>query len=483
MKSSIHMFLILLLILFACAPAVEKKDTFQIALKPMPEPVSETLEEAGAYLETVPDQAPDVYEPGEWPLIKTGERVLALLDKGAREGVLSAREKELLISMADYMLTFQFEKEEDFCLPGAALALAGLVLSTPEKPDHRYGYGLSRMWYGYTEWKRPERLRDLVSYVLDAAASRGLPLLPGMLKFYADTGMKAPANVKTFDPGGTELEFLHRLELPGDWGLKLSAALKAGDQGLAKSLVAHYYADKISCFRPLIPAGEVDLDEAEDLLKNIIILRAHMERRHDFGETVDWTTVLDGDIESNVSLNHHPMMLHLAKAWAQTGDDRFRDHLIELMRSWLEQSPRPNICQWLQWRTLEVGGRAANRWPQVLALLSGDSTFVAEMFFPMVYSLYQHADYLMVNNMRHPNNWSQVESAGLLAASLLLSEHRDSGLYRKTALRRFRYLNSFLYFPDGLQTENSFYYHGFPLGTQMNVYEIAQSLGTVLDTS
>ncbi|RLB12306.1 MAG: hypothetical protein DRG82_17230, partial [Deltaproteobacteria bacterium] len=293
-----------------------------------------------------------------------------------------------------------------------------------------------------------------------------------------------PPQVETFNMAGQEVDFLSGLHLPEPWGAQLGKALTEGNLQQARKVVAGCYSEKLSAFRPPARTVSVDLAEAEDLLQNIFILRAHMVRRHDFGETVDWSAVLDGDIESNVSINNHPHLLLLARAWLQTGDTRFRDHLIKLMHSWLEQSPRPNIGQGaLQWRTLEVGARAATRWPQILAIGSADSVFVNRLFYPMIYSLFQHADYLMVHNMRHLSNWGQVEASGLLSAALILSEHENSQLYRRIALRRFDYFNREMYFPDGVHTENSFYYHSFPLNTQIEVYKLARSLGTVLDTS
>jgi hypothetical protein len=229
--------------------------------------------------------------------------------------------------------------------------------------------------------------------------------------------------------------------------------------------------------------NQLPLLEADDLLKNIFVLRAHMLRRHSYGRLVDWTTVLDNDIESNVAINTHIHLQLLARAWNQTGDDRYRDQLIELLKSWLSQSPRPDLKRGLQWRTLEVGGRACMRWPEILARGAADESFSSQLFFPMLMSLYQHADYLMAHNMRHPNNWSQVEAAGILTVSMILSEHCEAPLFRKIALRRFRYLNEELYFPDGLQAENSLYYHTFPLGTQVHVFQLAHELGMEVDPS
>jgi len=454
----------------------------------LPQPPGSVLEEISrAGPQIGPEvEVPEAFESEGWNLPAAGRRLLALLAEGAARGRLEPLRAELLRQIADYLIAFQFDEDEDkFALPGAALALAGILYSGPEELDHRYRYGLSRMWYSFEGAGRPAGyLNDLVLYVAESALSKGLPLLPQVLEHCKSQGRPTVDGAKTFSMAGSEREFLQGFRLPGRAGEELRRALAAEDITAARNILSRYYRDKFSRLKYLTGAGKVDLAEAEDLLQNIFILRAHMLRRHSFGETVDWTTVLDGDIESNVSLNHHPHLLLLARAWKQTGDLRFRDHLIKLMQSWLEQSPRPDIGhRALQWRTLEVGNRAATRWPQILALGAGDSVFTAELFYPMIRCLFQHADYLMVRNMRHANNWSQVEASGLLSAAMLLSEHASAELYRSTAMRRFGYLNRELYFPDGLQVENSVYYHTFPLGTQMQVFKLAGSLGCELDTS
>jgi len=462
-----------------------RKEKVAVNLPPFPDVVTAELAGAKEFLGSQPVEVPRLFEPSQWGLVETGRKALALIQRGIENGALTREEFNLLVEMADYMLAFQYEENEDFLLPGAALALVGLLQSKPDSLDHRYRYGLSRMWYPWQGWENSSELhRRLVGYVLDAAVAGNLPLLPEVVEYYGQKSPTAPPGVKTFEMAVADRKFMEGLHLPGSRGQDLEAALVSGDLNRARLVVAGYYAEKMSAFNSPVKLSQEELEEAENLLQNIFILRAHMMRRHDFGDSVDWTTVLDDDIESNVSINNHPHILLLARAWRQTGDTRFRDHLIELLESWFAQSPRPNIGQGaLQWRTLEVGARAATRWPQIMANGSRDSLFVERMFYPLVYFLFQHADYLMVHNMRHLSNWGQVESAGLLSASLILAEHENSDLFRQTALRRFDYLNREMYFPDGVHTENSFYYHGFPLGTQAAVFELARSMGTELDTS
>lgn len=478
------LYILLMFVFLASCAGREEKNGLMVELPPIPATILEDIKPTRPEISTAHLEVPEVFNAESWSVPVTGRRVLALLSEGIPQGRLDSGQADLLKKMADYLVTFQLDKNEDFILPAAALALVGIIYSSPEKTDHRYRIGMSRMMYAVAEGGAEGReLRDLTAYVVLAALKAGLPLLKDAREFYTAQDGSLPGGVKIFTMAGTEEDFLKGFNLPGKSGKKLKNALAENNIPAARMVIAHYYRDKLSCLKHLKDTGEIDLVEAGDLLKNIFILRAHMLKRHRFGPVVDWTTVLDGDIESNVSLNHHPHLLLLARAWQQTGDVRFRDHLIELMHSWLDQSPRPDIGREFQWRTLEVGDRAANRWPDILAIGAGDSVFVRELFYPMIHCLYQHADYLMVHNFPRANNWSQVEAAGLLSAAMILSEHRNADTYHSTALRRFKYLNRVLYLPDGMQAENSVYYHTFPIGTQINVFRLARSLNAVPDTS
>ncbi len=457
-----------------------------VDLPPLP-PVMQN--ELGAALEDVAQpqgmEVPHLFAPKKLDLTTVARRALALISHGMEAGRLDTARTRLLGQYADYMLCYQYDEEEDFAMAGVALALYGMLRSTPENLDIRYGYGLSRMIYPLGEGVADGADSAAVLYVARTALEKNLPLLPEVIECAEEVaGEQDYATAKKIKLGDSRESFASRLELPGQWGEKLTRALAEDDKEQSAKIIARYYAHKLAPFAPeRVRVSKAEIAEADDLLDNVFILRAHMVRRHDYGPRMDWSTVLDGDIESNVSINNHPHLLLLARVWKATGEIKYRDKLIEFLSSWMEQCPRPDTKQWLEWRTLEAGARPSYRWPQIMALAAADSTFVDSMFFPLAYFLYQHADYLMVNHARHLSNWGQVESAGLLGASMIVSEHPDADLYRRTALRRFDYLNREMYFPDGVHTENSFYYHAFPLYVQAQVYRLAQSLGVALDTS
>ena len=76
------------------------------------------------------------------------------------------------------------------------------------------------------------------------------------------------------------------------------------------------------------------MPEADDICRNVFLLQAHMFRRYDFGAEVDWTKVIDDDIESRVWMNAHPWMWQLLNAYQASGDEKYVVYLCRLFNSW-----------------------------------------------------------------------------------------------------------------------------------------------------
>lgn len=206
----------------------------------------------------------------------------------------------------------------------------------------------------------------------------------------------------------------------------------------------------------------VDLVEADDICRNIFVIRAHMHRRFDYGKEVDWAKIIDRDIESRVWMNHHPWTTALVNAWRETGNDKYVKHLCRLFNSWYETSPPTFERTWAQWRTLEVGGRPGQRWGVVLLALAEHPVFQRECLMNMARSALDHGKYLSMYAYRG-GNWLQVESSGLACVALLFPEFKLSPLFYETAMNRLAWVNATAFLPDGFQSECSPGYHYFPL--------------------
>ena len=227
-------------------------------------------------------------------------------------------------------------------------------------------------------------------------------------------------------------------------------------------------------------AGTTDLQAAEEACRDLITLRAHMLVRHQFGSEIDWHLKLFDDVESTVSLGAQPFIRHLARAWEETGDEKFAHHAARMLWSFYRMSPMPNHRQTEgPWRTLEVGNRQTNVWPIAVGLLGRTDAFDAATHSMLARSRLEHMRYLLAYCARG-GNWYQVESAGMAAAALCSPELRHADAYLRVAMRRLKWINATAYTDDGFQFELSPLYHMFPTGSMFAVLEAARARGVEL---
>jgi len=410
-----------------------------------------------------------------WGFAPTAARLADLLARAAGEKDRVAA----VLEHADYLATFHNEPDERArSLAAAALLLAGAAVEPQRDAVHWRRIAQARLASSLEAEKVDDAAAAVARAAIRLTAQRGQPLMSA-LRAWADA--KCPEAL----PATPELhcavtmdEFLSALDLDHPGLEEVKGAVARGDRAAA---AAAYARHRISFLRGLMDylgdaKPSADLDEAKEALDNIFILRAHMHRRHDYGKEVDWTTVLDGDIESNVAINHHAQVALLAAAYAQTGEARYAEHALRLLRSWLDQAPCPDTWKYqLQWRTLEVGGRMINNWP-IIQLRLLDFPGLAEALPEIARSSLEQARYLEAHP-RTRDNWFQVETSGLAAVAVLYPEFKESDRFFRGAMRRYHWVNGESFFPDGFQTENSVYYHAFPLGCIGNLCRLAEACG------
>lgn len=387
--------------------------------------------------------------------------------------------------LARYLLVFPSGHDADSLrLAHATLMLAGAA--DPDKSREAYYWrlvGSSR----FISSMRGLPLHSKIGHVFRAAAllaqEREHSLLPGAFEAALDERTLFPQKPPIHPFALSEEEYFEMLDLDRE---ELSTVRERWAEG---SLDAgrRAYLDYRAAFAEaagaseLAPLSERELREAEEICENILVLRAHMERRHDFGTEIDWTTLLDNDVESNVYLNAMPFVRTLWRGFRETGEAQYLEHAGRMVRAWWETSPVPDRQRpYLQWRTLEAGNRAAQQWPEPFLEFSRDEQFRESVAWPMARSYLDHARYLLAHIRPYPHNWHQVENTGLAAAAILFPEWKDSDLFLEVALRRLRWCNQEQFLPDGFQAECSTSYHLFPLAGHLAVAELARRVGRPL---
>jgi hypothetical protein len=164
-----------------------------------------------------------------------------------------------------------------------------------------------------------------------------------------------------------------------------------------------------------------------------------------------------------------PSRLHhvtvLAAAYRLSGDDRFAQHAAAHLKSWWRGNPPLRGIHWLS--GIEIGmrliafvwtRRLLSGWPGVAALFERNPDFLLQ--------LHHHARWLAALHSRgsSANNHLIAEAAGLFIAATAFSgtvqQERwaalAAGILEQEALSQT--------FPDGLNRELAFGYHGYVLG-------------------
>lgn len=458
----------------------------------------------------------------DWELGAAARRGLRLLWMLAEPRRLSDTDLASLLTAlyehAEYLACFNVTPDTMAkCLNGAFLTLAGCALRefTPATDWRTIGgcrllsmleptrqrlaeSGLAaavRMWRGqlgrgaFRALEDPEYgalLKGVITLVGDWAMADGLSLVPEWAEYYQQlTGKPLDISASLDLHLADDAAFWQSLNLDYPGLERVKAALGRGDQAAAQDAYLDYVARHAALEDRFCLAREtpVDLHEMDELSQNIMVLRAHMHVRHDYGKEIDWTTILFDDIESNVSINYHPHMSMLAHAFRQTGNENYLRELVRLLRSWYESQATPNRWQpLLQWRTLEVGNRTGQQWPFVLFVAADQPIFRQGFLWEMCKSYLEHARYLLPHN-GGMNNWYQVETTGLGVTALLFPEFKESERFLQFAIRRLEWINRECFLPDGVQSECSTAYHGFPVNGIGIFCEISQLLGqTLTDT-
>lgn len=276
----------------------------------------------------------------------------------------------------------------------------------------------------------------------------------------------------------SDADFFAELDLARPDMRAVAAAVAASDYESAGRAYADALSERFSASHGWPDVNfekAVNMTEADDICRNVFLLQSHMFRRMDFGREVDWTQVVDGDVESRVWMNAHPWMLTLLNAYRDTRDDKYVAHLCRLFRSWHDKSPPTLLRSNAQWRTLEAGNRVGQKWPSVLLGLSEHPLFKRECLYLMARSMMDHGKYLCTYTAGG-GNWLQVESSGLACVALLFPEFKLSPVWYDVAMQRLVWVNERSFLSDGFQSECSPGYHYFPLMGMAGALRLANHL-------
>jgi hypothetical protein len=155
--------------------------------------------------------------------------------------------------------------------------------------------------------------------------------------------------------------------------------------------------------------------------------------------------------------------LDVAQAYFNTRDERYASYLNDTILDWFLLNPCPAqdaTCvtrpEPTAWRTLEVGTRLAESWPEVFLRLRASPSFTDEALAAFLRSCHEQAEYLV----KYPktSKWLLTESGGLLTTAVSYPEFRKAKEWLEIANARLESLTEEQILPDGSHMEGALGY-------------------------
>ncbi len=193
-----------------------------------------------------------------------------------------------------------------------------------------------------------------------------------------------------------------------------------------------------------------------------------------FDGPIDWNANPINYREFPFQLNRHGTWQWLARAYWDTGEEKYANECVRQIVDWVRRCPSPTTSSGNEtntWRTIEQGIRVGQAWPDIFYRLLSSPSFTDEAIVTMVKSFVEHARILA----KYPStgNWLAMETNGLMHVGVLFPEFKEADSWRKIAIdRMYTELDKQVY-PDGAQIELSTSYHQASLSNFVMAWEIA----------
>jgi heparan-sulfate lyase len=251
----------------------------------------------------------------------------------------------------------------------------------------------------------------------------------------------------------------------------------------ARELLAYYRARKTVKFM-LDPekraasrgqcASDQELRTARAALRHVFISQPSYPP-HDCGKDIEWRESPYPDKEWIVQLHRMYWWQPMGRAWWHTGDEAFAREWVFQFLDWRKKCP-PSFGS--AWRTLEIGIRGHDL-PFWFHYFRDSEAFTPEFLTEFLAAAYDHAARL-APRYSAGSNWGLMESEGLAFIAIVFPEFKDAAAWRETALKRLATELDAQVYPDGLQRELSFSYHGGCIAWFSRTAELAELNGVLL---
>ena len=104
-----------------------------------------------------------------------------------------------------------------------------------------------------------------------------------------------------------------------------------------------------------------------------------------FQYPIDWTYMPTDDSEFIYQMNRHRYFICLGQAYAMTGNEKYAEAFVRILRDWIEHVPLNQESKKVTWREIEAGIRGEN-WTKSI-LYFENSSLVDDDFMELFLSL------------------------------------------------------------------------------------------------
>ncbi|MNO14257.1 Heparin-sulfate lyase precursor [compost metagenome] len=219
-----------------------------------------------------------------------------------------------------------------------------------------------------------------------------------------------------------------------------------------------------------------------------------------FPDRIDWNYRHNGDLEWLVMLNRARYMSELGQAYWLTGNEKYAESYIYLLKDWMNQNPLTeeevtssadrayNVKD--TWRKLDSGIRIAN-WLKGYQCVRESQLWGDEEESLFMEAVRRHGMYLNIAYTPHDrqSNWGFLESNGLFQLALLFPDIEASVAWLDTSVKRLQEMCQVQVFADGMHNEQCSMYHHEVLHclfepvllAKVNSYELPPIMRDTLD--
>ena len=230
--------------------------------------------------------------------------------------------------------------------------------------------------------------------------------------------------------------------------------------------VYNYFRNRSNInYFPVVDAVETSRRRVEEILENRF--EFNKETYH-LPTDFDWLKNPSDDIEWQILLHKFYYAPGLGEAFRETGDERFLQKWVELLRGWMAVTPPGFIAS-------DVTGRRVPNWIfSHWFFVSPESQAKLEPAFYLDFlaSLYRQTSYLC-ENLTPKRNHRTLELTAIFMTAMVFPEFRDADAWLDFSRRELHKNICEDLLPDGVQCELSTDYHHIVLRNYLRVRKLA----------